>query len=107
MAEQSQKEKNSSDNKTEYRYAACYTCGTSAKPTKKCAGCSTGCPSYDYRYCSKACQRKAWRAGHKRFCGKRRILLPYPMETFAKLMIPVYVVKRPGGFKHLGVMCDV
>ena len=63
-------------------------CGLCSKPSERrliCAQCKTVC------YCSKACQKGAWKAGHKRDCvpfnaasGPLRALFPRALSASAK-----------------------
>ena len=44
--------------------ASCDTCGCACEPLR-CAGCNVA------KYCSQACQKVAWKRGHKIDCAKR------------------------------------
>ena len=43
---------------------SCNVCGKTGDGIKKCAGCET------VAYCCRACQKKAWRSGHREICKR-------------------------------------
>ena len=59
----------------------CAACG--AKPEKRlmCAGCNKVC------YCSKECQKKDWKAGHKALCKKIQAVVAAKAEAGAKTVV--------------------
>lgn len=47
----------------------CFGCGVKSDVLSRCANCKLA------KYCSKECQTKAWKAGHKNLCKQSEVLL--------------------------------
>lgn len=64
-------------------WRVCSSCRTWVEHRRVCAGC------HYHVYCSKECQRAAWRQGHRENCGDVRRVLAEETQRFASLRIQV------------------
>jgi tetratricopeptide (TPR) repeat protein len=79
-------------------YEYCAGCGEKSTSLQMCSGCGI------LRFCGKACQRIAWKAGHKGSCGKPiptidQLKTATPKETLAHLR------EHQAGHASLAISC--